>query len=91
MSEQITITCPHCGHSKTVPASMIPANVTNANCPVCKQLFSLAENLRVHDAVPLTCLMMPLMLKTCGQDQVDMQPVGMPVVHHRRFRMCLQP
>jgi len=76
MSEQITITCPHCGHSKTVPASMIPANVTNANCPVCKQLFSLAENLRVHDAVPLDMSDDAVNAKTCGQDQVDMQPDG---------------
>lgn len=35
------LTCPHCGFSKEVPAAAIPAGVTRATCPKCRQGFPL--------------------------------------------------
>jgi uncharacterized membrane protein YjgN (DUF898 family) len=41
MTEQITITCPHCSFRRDVPHDMIPHGAKQANCPKCKQPFPL--------------------------------------------------
>lgn len=40
---RITVTCPHCGFSKEIDATAIPAGVTGATCPDCKRKFALAD------------------------------------------------
>ncbi|MDT8441785.1 MAG: hypothetical protein RQ723_09005 [Desulfuromonadales bacterium] len=35
------LTCPHCGFSKEIAATAIPAGVTRATCPKCRQRFAL--------------------------------------------------
>lgn len=40
---RITVTCPHCGFSREIDAAAIPAGVTAATCPECKQKFLLAD------------------------------------------------
>jgi len=47
MPDQLTITCPHCSFSKTVPKSAIPDGAHQATCPGCKKPFPLnAQNMR---------------------------------------------
>src|SRR6185369_2643381 len=41
MPEKLTIVCPNCAFSKTVPKSAIPDGARKATCPSCKQAFSL--------------------------------------------------
>ncbi len=41
MPEQITIICPCCAYSRTVPRQSIPAGARQATCPRCKQVFPL--------------------------------------------------
>ena len=53
MPEKLTITCPHCAFSRTVPKSVIPDGVKKATCPSCKQAFPLNEE-TVHLTVQQT-------------------------------------
>jgi len=39
----IQLTCPHCGFSKQIDRAQLPADVTRANCPKCKQSFPLQQ------------------------------------------------
>lgn len=49
MPEQLTIVCPHCAFSRTVPRSAIPDGAGKATCPRCKQPFPLnAETMRTE-------------------------------------------
>lgn len=41
MSEQITITCPHCTFRRIVPPELIPTGARQAHCPKCRQPFPL--------------------------------------------------
>ena len=50
MPEKLTITCPHCAFSRTVPKNVIPEGVRRATCPGCKQAFPLNEK-TMHLAV----------------------------------------
>lgn len=53
MSDQLTITCPHCAFSKTVPRSAIPEGAHQATCPGCKKPFALdGQSMRLQ--APLT-------------------------------------
>ncbi|NVN98625.1 MAG: DUF898 family protein [Geobacteraceae bacterium] len=53
MSEQLTITCPHCSYSRIVPANAIPEGIKQATCPRCKQLFELnAESMQAQTELP---------------------------------------
>ena len=53
MPDQLTIVCPHCAFSRTVPKSAIPDGAGRATCPKCKQAFPLnAETMRT-EAPPL--------------------------------------
>ena len=36
----LTITCPHCGFSKSVERQRIPADAKTITCPKCKHLFA---------------------------------------------------
>lgn len=38
-----TITCPHCGFSRDLPAKAIPEGATAANCPSCGKRFALQD------------------------------------------------
>lgn len=37
------ITCPHCGFSKDIDPTQLPAEATRVNCPKCKQSFALSQ------------------------------------------------
>ena len=39
----ITITCPHCGYSRTTDPAAIPPGSVSAACPRCRQRFSMAH------------------------------------------------
>jgi TM2 domain-containing membrane protein YozV/transcription elongation factor Elf1 len=39
----ITITCPHCGYSKSVARGLIPKGAKSTTCPKCRQSFLLAD------------------------------------------------
>lgn len=55
MSDQLTIVCPHCAFSKTVPKSAIPDGARKVTCPKCKQAFSLnSENIQPLVAPPVS-------------------------------------
>lgn len=41
MIELLTIICPHCAYTRNVPKNAIPEGARQANCPRCKQSFTL--------------------------------------------------
>lgn len=43
---RVTITCPHCSFSRAMDDAAIPAGVTRATCPKCRQGFALSEAIR---------------------------------------------
>lgn len=53
MPEQVTINCPHCGFSRTIPRDVIPSGARQAKCPRCKQAFALTpETVLAQGAEP---------------------------------------
>jgi uncharacterized membrane protein YjgN (DUF898 family) len=44
MPEQITIICPSCAYSRTVPRHAIPEGARQATCPRCRQAFPLNDH-----------------------------------------------
>lgn len=40
----LSVTCPHCGFGKEVPADKIPAGAVKVTCPNCKGTFSFGRN-----------------------------------------------
>ena len=40
----LTVSCPHCGFAKEVPADKIPARVVKVTCPNCKETFPFGRN-----------------------------------------------
>ncbi len=42
----ITLSCPHCGFSKEIEKSRIPAGTNNIKCPKCQQSFSLDQTFK---------------------------------------------
>lgn len=53
MPDLLTIVCPHCAFSRTVPKSAIPDGARKATCPKCKQAFLLnAETMQAPTASP---------------------------------------
>lgn len=40
----LTVSCPHCGFAKEVPADKIPVGVVKVNCPSCKESFPFGRN-----------------------------------------------
>jgi uncharacterized membrane protein YjgN (DUF898 family) len=45
---RISITCPHCGFRREMEDTAIPAGVTRATCPKCRQAFPLGEAMGSH-------------------------------------------
>ena len=53
MPEQLTIVCPHCAFSKTVPKNTIPEGARQATCPGCKKKFPLnSETVKAQVSPP---------------------------------------
>ncbi len=48
--EQITLSCPHCGFSKEIEHTRIPAGTNNIQCPKCKRSFSLESSFTFEPA-----------------------------------------
>ena len=40
----LTVSCPHCGFAKEVPAGKIPAGAVKVTCPNCKESFPFGRN-----------------------------------------------
>ena len=53
MPEQLTIVCPHCAFSKTVPKNTIPEGARQATCPGCKKKIPLnSETVKAQVSPP---------------------------------------
>jgi hypothetical protein len=46
----LTMSCPHCGFTRTLPAEQVPARPVRATCPRCRQSFSYRKP--ASDATP---------------------------------------
>lgn len=53
MPDQLTIVCPHCAFSRTVPKSAIPDGAARATCPRCRQAFPLNAETMLTETPPL--------------------------------------
>ena len=40
----LTVSCPHCGFAKEVPADKLPNGVVRVSCPSCKETFPFGRN-----------------------------------------------
>jgi uncharacterized membrane protein YjgN (DUF898 family) len=49
---RVTIICPNCNYSRDVDDAAIPAGVTRATCPKCRQRFGLSEAISPSAVVP---------------------------------------
>ncbi|GAM11079.1 inner membrane protein YjgN [Geobacter sp. OR-1] len=84
---QITITCPFCSFSRDVDDSTIPAGVTAAICPKCRQRFTIAEASRPSaDHKPEQAReVTPPSLTRCADSDADSNETG-PLPVHRKLR-----
>lgn len=44
MDAHVVVTCPHCGFSRKIAPGVIPPGTTRANCPKCRQQFTLSPD-----------------------------------------------
>ncbi len=54
MEPHIVVTCPHCGFSKKFAPGAIPPGATRANCPKCRQQFTMSPDTMVAQTADLT-------------------------------------
>lgn len=40
----LTVSCPHCGFAKEIPADKVPLDVVRVTCPSCKESFPFGRN-----------------------------------------------
>ena len=40
----LTVSCPHCGFAKSVPADKVPTGVVKVTCPNCRETFPFGRN-----------------------------------------------
>jgi len=71
------ITCPHCGFSKDVNSSQIPAGKKTIKCPKCQQTFSLEANPKHGDEMGFEI-----------DDTTPPQPAAVPSAASASTRFC---
>ncbi len=47
MDSHVVVTCPHCGFNRKIAPGVIPPGTTRANCPKCRQQFTLSPDTMV--------------------------------------------
>jgi len=59
MEDQVKIACPLCGFSKTMAQGAIPAGMTRATCPKCRQAFTLSAETMIPQPHPAAAPLPP--------------------------------